>query len=481
MPWQNTVVNQLIIQGTNAGIFIYSGTPGLGTLVGSWSAVAGTDPYGNVVPLGLNAGNAYFTNASIISGLISNALITTSQLNQSSLYESTVTFDSGGGDLLMYATTTTTVTLAAGTASWTSPAVIATADIKCTGSAGSGAGGIKNQYGGEGGGGGEYAENPSYSIIPNTLYSTSIAAGGVGVFQSSGGSNGGSAVFDTTNISGSGVTAHGGFGGAQPTPHVGGKGGTGSTAPIHYNGGNGGNVPTNGTLGAAGGGGAATAAGPGTNGSTLGPGGSVGGGAGGGTNLAGGNGVTPGGGGGGAGFTTSGSHVSGAGGAGRIVVSYTTVSALVGAISPVAGSDAAGNSWAAGWNGVSQALTPGASPETPEVWHSITSLLTNGWSIRTGGYFGQYRMSADNMIEIVGEFSHAAIAGGGTSVLTTALPAAYFPAANQDATGYATAGANGAASVFLNTSGVLTFFNLPVNTTIVAFMMRVPKNGAGGN
>ena len=476
MPWQNTIINQLIIQGTSANILIYNGTPGLGTLVGSWSAVATTDAFGNVVPLGLNAGNAYFTNATIIAGLISNALITTSQLNQSSLYESTVTFDSGGGNLLMYASTTTTVTLAAGTATWSSPVGVTVADIKCTGSAGSGAGGKLNQYGGEGGGGGEYAEYPNYTLTPSTVYHLSIAAGGTPRTQNQGGINGGSAVFDTTNISGPGVTAHGGFGGAIPTSHVGGAGGTGSAAPIHYPGGNGGNVPTNGNHAAAGGGGAATAAGPGTNGSQFGTGGTVGGGAGGGTDGSGVNGVTPGGGGGGAGIT-AGATVSGAGGAARIVIAYNTASVLVGAVSPVAGTDTAGNAYAAGFNGASQAFTPGSSPATPEVWHSLP--LTNSWSVRTGGYYAQYRMSADNMIEIVGEVSHAAVAG--TSQLATALPTAYFPASNQDITAYATATANGAATLFLNKSGVLTFFNLPAGTTIVSFTARVPKNGAGGN
>lgn len=477
MPWQNTIINQLIIQGTNANILIYNGTPGLGTLVGSWSAVATTDAFGNVVPLGLNAGNAYFTNATIIAGLISNALITTSQLNQSSLYESTVTFDSGGGNLLMYASTTTTVTLAAGTATWSSPVGVTVADIKCTGSAGSGAGGKFNQYGGEGGGGGEYAEYPNYTLTPSTVYHLSIAAGGTARTQNQGGINGGSAVFDTTNISGPGVTAHGGFGGAIPTSHVGGAGGTGSNAPIHYPGGNGGNVPTNGNHSAAGGGGAATAAGPGTNGSQFGTGGIVGGGAGGGTNINGVAGGLPGGGGGGAGFCNSGSTTSGTGGAGRIVVTYSTSSALVGAISPVAGTDAASNAYAIGFNGVSQAFTPGSSPVTPEVWHSLP--LTNSWTVRTGGYSAQYRMSADNMIEVVGEVSHASTSG--TSQLATALPNAYFPANNQDIICFANASGGFVGTLALSTAGILSFFNLPTGTTIMAFSGRFPKNGAGGN
>lgn len=476
MPWENTTINQLVIQGTNAGIFIYNGTPGIGTLVGSWSAVATVDPYGNPVPIGLNAGNAYFTNATIIAGLISNALITTSQLNQSSLYESTVTFDSGGGNLLMYATTTTTITLPAGTATWTAPAVISTADIKCTGSAGSGAGGSKNNYGGEGGGGGEYAEYPAYPITPLTVYQTSIAGGGTSVANGHRGINGGSAIFDLTQISGPGVAANGGFGGAIPTSRVGGNGGTGSAAPIHFNGGNGGNVPTNGTLGAAGGGGHGTAAGPGTNGSQFGSGGTPGGGAGGGTNINGGNGAIPGGGGGGAGFAT-GSTTSGTGGDGRIVITYQTASALIGAISPVTGTDSAGNAYGAGYTGQVQAFTPGSAPATAEVWHSLTPLLTNAWTVRGGGYYAQYRMSADNMIEIVGELVHAAI--NGTSQFATALPSAYWPADNQDGVGYASAGVSGAIAVFLSTSGTLTFFNLPANTVTVAFSIRVPKNGSG--
>jgi hypothetical protein len=46
-------LSQLVIAGPNAGIFLYSPTPGLGNLIGSWSSVAGTDPYGNLYPSGL--------------------------------------------------------------------------------------------------------------------------------------------------------------------------------------------------------------------------------------------------------------------------------------------------------------------------------------------------------------------------------------------------------------------------------------------
>lgn len=54
--------NNLTIRGTfngnnflisSAGIFFYSGTPGLGNMTGSWAPVAGTDAFGNAYPLGL--------------------------------------------------------------------------------------------------------------------------------------------------------------------------------------------------------------------------------------------------------------------------------------------------------------------------------------------------------------------------------------------------------------------------------------------
>src|SRR5581483_7878803 len=41
----------------DAGIFVYSGTPAAGNLVGSWAPVAGTDGYGNAYPAGLAVGN----------------------------------------------------------------------------------------------------------------------------------------------------------------------------------------------------------------------------------------------------------------------------------------------------------------------------------------------------------------------------------------------------------------------------------------
>lgn len=56
-PWSNQLVSLVIVTappGQYAGIFVYSPTPGPGNLIGSWAAQAGTDPYGNAYPQGLN-------------------------------------------------------------------------------------------------------------------------------------------------------------------------------------------------------------------------------------------------------------------------------------------------------------------------------------------------------------------------------------------------------------------------------------------
>lgn len=46
----------VIIFGTAGGLFVYSGTPAAGNLIGSWAAAAGTDSYGNPYPAGLSIG-----------------------------------------------------------------------------------------------------------------------------------------------------------------------------------------------------------------------------------------------------------------------------------------------------------------------------------------------------------------------------------------------------------------------------------------
>jgi hypothetical protein len=53
---QPVVTSLIIVEGgtSGSGIFVYSGTPALGNLIGSWTGAAGTDSYGNSYPEGLN-------------------------------------------------------------------------------------------------------------------------------------------------------------------------------------------------------------------------------------------------------------------------------------------------------------------------------------------------------------------------------------------------------------------------------------------
>lgn len=55
MGWTNGLLNILIIDTANAGgIFVYSGVPQAGNLIGSWTSQAGVDQFGNSYPAGLN-------------------------------------------------------------------------------------------------------------------------------------------------------------------------------------------------------------------------------------------------------------------------------------------------------------------------------------------------------------------------------------------------------------------------------------------
>jgi hypothetical protein len=61
------VVTANIVQvfGAGGGIFIYSGTPQHGNLIGSWAGMGGTDPFGNAYPQGLNVTIGTISGSSI--------------------------------------------------------------------------------------------------------------------------------------------------------------------------------------------------------------------------------------------------------------------------------------------------------------------------------------------------------------------------------------------------------------------------------
>lgn len=257
----------LIVQTTGgAAILIYLGTAAAGNLIGSWSATAGTDAYGNAYPAGLYAQQGQLagmtvTASTLVNCILSNPTITGpmvsgAAISGGTMVETAITFDSVGGLLLAYTTTTTSTTFnTAGLSTWTST-ISGTAKVECWG-ADAGAGGGTATAGGEGGGGGEYAANTSYPVTNGQVYQVSIGAKGIGGSTGNAGSSGGDTVFDN-----GGVRAQGGRAGASGT---GGAGGNYATAPVSHAGGNGGGDGTQST-GGCGGGGRAGATGAGGNG-----------------------------------------------------------------------------------------------------------------------------------------------------------------------------------------------------------------------
>lgn len=238
-----TLIVDASVLGT--GEFIYNGTGAFGNLIGSWTAVGGIDPYGNVYPAGINATQGQLTGIGISNadieqsqfnfGNIGNSMINNPSILGGNILETEIVFDTIGGNLLIYAKTLTTVTLT-GDGTWTAPAgSTGTAKVECW-AAGGGGGNNSSNSGGGGGGGGEYACEPTYPITAGNVYTYNTGKGGSGTTNGAGG-NGNDTWFDSK-----GVHAHGGKGGGTSgTLWVWGAGGTGSTNTIHFNGARGGN------------------------------------------------------------------------------------------------------------------------------------------------------------------------------------------------------------------------------------------------
>lgn len=216
----------------------------------------------------------------------------------------------------------------AGTYTWTCPYDVTSIQVECWGAGGGGGAAQGNPSAGGGGSGGGYVKNISLTVVPNTIYTIVVGAGGVTSTSTDGGI-GGSSYFNNTST----ILAIGGLGGlkavsnsttssgaaAQTSGNVGG-------IDADYYGGAGG---TGGALGASGGGGGGSAgtssngnAASGTTGGVAVTGGSAGANG----SAASGNGAAglfgAGGAGGRAGSNTD--RQGGAGGSGKIVVTYTT-------------------------------------------------------------------------------------------------------------------------------------------------------------
>lgn len=50
----NVTASAVIVDGATGGVFVYSGVPALGNLIGSWAGASGIDSVGNAYPAGLN-------------------------------------------------------------------------------------------------------------------------------------------------------------------------------------------------------------------------------------------------------------------------------------------------------------------------------------------------------------------------------------------------------------------------------------------
>jgi hypothetical protein len=244
MGWSSQFFTLIVIEGPNAAILLYSPAAGPGNLIGSWAAVGYTDQYGNVVPAGINVNQGILNSVSIIgatitASTIANTIISASQiiaptLSNGTIYETQITFDTGGGNVLGYTSSGTTVTQTAnGNYTFTVPAGVTSAKVECWGAGAGGGGGNNSGDGGGSGGAGEYAQEPAYPLTPGDVMNYTVGNGGNGGTTNGEGSNGTDTFFDN-----SGVYANAGNAGTSPGNA--GTGGTGSTNTIHFDGGAGG-------------------------------------------------------------------------------------------------------------------------------------------------------------------------------------------------------------------------------------------------
>ena len=244
-------------------------------------------------------------------------------------------------------------TLKVGTTSWTCPTGVYSIQVECWGGGGAGGGGASGGTGkaGGGGAGGSYVKNTSVTVIPGTIYTVTVGAGGLAGGTSSTilptpGGNTTFSVNGTTNIIAVGGLA--GKWGSSGTPSATVLGSTvgnsGFELPYNYAGGDGiaGAVYASTVMFSGGGGAGAGSLGAGATGIGANPGTeSIGTGGGGNgasgvilTNSNGLPGKIPGGGGSG-GFGGTKGNPGGAGGEGRIILTYSTGPAIP--------------KWTAGW------------------------------------------------------------------------------------------------------------------------------------
>lgn len=355
------------------------------------------------------------TAAGLTDTSISSSDFGSGTIHDSTISRTIITFDTTGGQLLVYSNTLASQTFnAAG--NFTAPAGVTS--LYRGQSWGPGRLGTIGGFGGlpgGGGGGGAYSEEGPIAVTPLTVYPVSMSAG-----------NPTSCTFDAVTLIAQNGKAGSGL--------IGGLGGAASSNRIAFPGGNGGNG-LGGTNNGGGGGGGAGPGGAGNNGkNATGSAGGTGGlavtggghGSNGGTNANSGIAGSPAGGSGG----VDSAHTPGADGPGQMILSWVTGTKLIGSISGETFTDALGNTIPINFMGNITAVDPVAVPQVPETWHTLAPLGA-GWSQITGEAQPSYRLSADgNKTYISGTvqcIATAANIANGFVITTTALPAAYRP------------------------------------------------------
>jgi hypothetical protein len=142
----------------------------------------------------------------------------------------------------------------AGTVTWTCPPFVTALNVACVGGGGSGA----YQFGS--GGGGEWAGEPALTVVPGTVYTIAVGAGGVITAPVPG--PGGNSAFSSPSTTL--VTAHGGGSCPNYQTSITAAGGTGSANTVHHDGGAGAQPGAGVYTGGGSSGGSASAGNPGT-------------------------------------------------------------------------------------------------------------------------------------------------------------------------------------------------------------------------
>jgi hypothetical protein len=159
---------------------------------------------------------------------------------------------------------------------------------------------------------------------------------------------------------------------------------------------------------------------------------------------------------------------AGSGANGQIKITYTSAFTLIGAIAPVAGSDASSNAYGAGYTGVVQAFQPSVSPTAVEVWHNVTP--PTNWSGTC-----RYKLLAEHNMVMV-DFTLTATSQTSNVVVMT-LPLIYRPTIDHYfplAITSNTAPTAQNCRCWVNTDGTVNTFGLPTATTGIFATLIVP-------